>query len=98
MTQPLKNLYDGPKTQRKGTMTITLSLPKEWKHFFDKLAEDGYNRSQLFLKMARIIQHLEKYEHPGGLPRLIEALTHLVASGDFEDYLNQIKQGKHDDL
>ncbi len=35
------------KSIKYGTMTVTLSIPKEWKPFFDELADNGYNRSQL---------------------------------------------------
>ena len=66
-------------------MTFTISLPNEWRPFFDQLAEDGYNRSGLMLKMVRMLRKLDAFQrdYPGGLPQLIEALTKVVDSGDF---------------
>lgn len=61
--------------------TITLSIPHETKLFLDQLAEDGYNRSSLMLKMINIISELY-YTYPQiPLPRGIEKLHQLVESG-----------------
>jgi len=71
--------------ENKGTTTITLSIPKDFRVFFDNLTEDGYNRSQLMLKMAKILESLYKRHHayPGGLPKAIEYLGKLVTQEDF---------------
>ena len=70
-------------TARKGTMTITLSLPGEWQKFFDELGESGYNRSLLMRKMAEILKTMygQQETYPGGLPEMIERLSEYVAQG-----------------
>jgi len=69
--------------EQRGTTTITLSIPKQFRSFFDELTEDGYNRSQLMLKMAKILELLYRRHgsFPGGLPKAIERLHH-IAKGD----------------
>jgi len=61
--------------------TITLSIPHEVKTFLDRLADDGYNRSSLILKMINIV-HVLYYTYPQiPLPRGIERLHELVRNG-----------------
>ena len=61
--------------------TITLSIPHETKTFLDQLADDGYNRSNLMLKMINIL-HVLYYTYPQiPLPRGIERLGELVRDG-----------------
>lgn len=43
--------------------TITLSIPHETKLFLEQLADDGFNRSSLMLKMIKIIEELY-YTYP----------------------------------
>ncbi len=70
-------------------MTITLSLPKEWKPFFDNLAASGYNRSLLMLKMVEILKELVQNQEtcPGGLPRIIDSLQQTVKQGKHLDFI-----------
>ena len=68
------------KRAKYGTTTITLSIPIESRSFFDELADDGYNRSYLMLKMTRILEILyrEHQTFPGGLPKAVDRLTELA--------------------
>ncbi len=70
--------------EQRGTTTITLSIPKQFRSFFDELTEDGYNRSQLMLKMAKILELLYRQHgaFPGGLPKAIDRLHQIAASRD----------------
>ncbi len=61
--------------------TITLSIPWESKKFLDQLAEDGYNRSQLILKLIDTIQ-VVYYQFPQvNLPRGINRINTMVKEG-----------------
>lgn len=73
---------------RKATTTITLSVPARERKFFDDLAEDGYNRSQLMLKMIRIMESLyvDHGTFPGGLPKAIDHLYKLTKAGAIMSY------------
>ena len=79
---------------RKGTMTITLSLPQEWQVFFDDLAASGYNRSMLMLRMAEILKvlHAQQATYPGGLPTLIDHVSEYVAQGKLQDFIEARKK------
>ena len=68
------------KRMKYGTTTITLSIPVESRSFFDELAEDGYNRSYLMLKMTRILEILfrEHQTFPGGLPKAVDRLMEIA--------------------
>jgi hypothetical protein len=68
------------KRMKYGTTTITLSIPVESRSFFDDLAEDGYNRSYLMLKMTRILEILYRKHltFPGGLPKAIDRLLEMA--------------------
>jgi len=72
-----------------GTTTITLSIPVEGRDFFNKLAEDGYNRSFLMLGMTEVLQNLYRIHdrHPGGLPETIKTLKKATARPDFFEKL-----------
>ncbi len=80
------------RPKKYGTMTLTLSIPREWKPFFDELADNGYNRSQLMLKMVRLLKILYRRQesYPGGLPKMIERLTKIAEHGDFLHYFSPI--------
>lgn len=67
--------------QRFNNTTITLSIPHETKLFLDQLADDGYNRSSLMLKMINIISELYYTNPQIPLPRGIEKLHQLVNNG-----------------
>ncbi len=71
----------------RGTTTVTLSIPKDFRSFFDSLTDDGYNRSQLMLKMAKILEslYLHHKAFPGGVPRAIEFLGAIVDSPSFKE-------------
>ncbi|MDJ0838939.1 MAG: hypothetical protein QNK37_20635 [Acidobacteriota bacterium] len=76
------------KTKNNNT-TITLSIPHNTKLFLDQLAMDGYNRSNLMLKMIHIL-HMLYFTYPQiPLPRGIERLQDMVAEGvllkEFQD-------------
>jgi len=70
--------------ERRAT-TITISIPRDFRRFFDELAEAGYNRSQLMVKMAKILEtlHRKQQSFPGGLPKAIERLADIAARDDF---------------
>jgi hypothetical protein len=69
------------KNKQFNNTTITLSIPHETKLFLDRLASDGYNRSNLMLKMVDIL-HMLYYTYPAiPLPRGIEKLQELVKDG-----------------
>ncbi len=72
-------------TEHRNTTTITMSIPKDFRAFFDELTEAGYNLSQLMVIMARILEKLYRQHSrfPGGLPRAIDALAAYAASGAF---------------
>ena len=61
--------------------TITLSIPHRTKLFLDQLAADGYNRSNLMLKMIHILHQLYFTYPQIPLPRGIERLQQMVAEG-----------------
>jgi hypothetical protein len=65
---------------RYGTTTITLSIPVDSRTFYDELAEDGYNRSHLMLKMTRILEVLYRKHQtfPGGLPKAVDRLMEIA--------------------
>ncbi len=69
----------------RGTTTVTISIPKDFRAFFDSLTHDGYNRSQLMLRMAKILEslYLHHKAYPGGVPRAIEFLDAIVDSPSF---------------
>jgi len=71
---------DMNKRMKYGTTTITLSIPVESRSFFDELAEDGYNRSYLMLKMTRILEILYRKHttFPGGLPKAVDRLLEMA--------------------
>ncbi len=73
------------RNEERGTMTITLSLPKKWQGFFDGLSESGYNRSMLMLKMAKILKvlYVQQDTYPGGLPKMIDCLLEFAEQGEF---------------
>jgi len=88
------------KRMKYGTTTITLSIPVESRAFFDELAEDGYNRSYLMLKMTRILEILYRKHltFPGGLPKAVDRLLEIV-KGDLGEPTETGKQespNKHD--
>ena len=69
------------KKPKFNNTTITLSIPHETKLFLDKLAVDGYNRSNLMLKLVNIL-HMLYFTYPQiPLPRGIERLQELVRNG-----------------
>ncbi len=69
------------KRNQYNNTTITLSIPHETKAFLDQLADDGYNRSNLMLKMINIL-HTLYFTYPGiPLPRGIERLQEMVRDG-----------------
>jgi len=73
--------YELPVKKQYNNTTITLSIPHETKAFLDDLANDGYNRSSLMLKMIHIV-HVLYYTYPSiPLPRGIERLLELVRDG-----------------
>ena len=69
--------------------TITLSIPHNTKLFLDQLATDGYNRSNLMLKMIQIINVLyftyPQIPLPRGLERLLEMVNEGLLLKEFED-------------
>ncbi len=67
--------------KKHNNTTITLSIPHDIKVFLDQLAMDGYNRSNLILKLIKILHSLY-YTYPQiPLPRGIERLQSLVKEG-----------------
>ena len=68
------------KRMKYGTTTITLSIPVESRSFFDELAENGYNRSFLMLKMTRILEIIYRKHQtfPGGLPKAVDRLMEMA--------------------
>ena len=72
------------KRIKHGTTTITLSIPKELKSFFDELAENGYNRSFLMHKMTKILVVLyrNRTTYPGGLHEALERLLQGIRNGN----------------
>jgi hypothetical protein len=74
-----------------GTTTITLSIPTEMKGFFVELAQNGYNRSFLMLKMAKILKELydRREDVPGGLHGSVDLLLKNVR----EDNSNPMNEG-----
>ncbi len=77
------------KKAKYNNTTITLSIPHNTKLFLDQLAMDGYNRSNLMLKMIHIL-HVLYFTYPQiPLPRGIERLQQMVAEGvllkEFQD-------------
>ena len=69
------------KKEKYNNSTITLSIPHETKAFLDQLARDGYNRSNLMLKMINIL-HTLYFTYPSiPLPRGIERLQEMVRNG-----------------
>ncbi|MDJ0834884.1 MAG: hypothetical protein QNK37_00125 [Acidobacteriota bacterium] len=67
--------------KKYNTTTITLSIPHKTKLFLDQLAADGYNRSNLMLKMIHILHQLYFTYPQIPLPRGIERLQQMVAEG-----------------
>ncbi len=73
------------KKPKFNNTTITLSIPHETKLFLDKLAVDGYNRSNLMLKLVNIL-HMLYFTYPQiPLPRGIEQLHKIVQDGALLD-------------
>ena len=63
--------------------TITLSIPHALKEFLDQLGMDGYNRSNLLIKLiAGIVQELYIKYPTVQLPRGIERVAAFVSSGE----------------
>ena len=86
------------KTTHNNT-TITLSMPPEVKVFLDQLAQDGYNRSNLMLKMIKTIQDLYDSYPQVPLPRGIEQLQGYVSKGELaRDYENGRATGPKNSL
>ena len=77
------------KKLKHGTTTLTLRIPTEMKSFFDELAENGYNRSFLMLKMAKVLRELyvERGNYPGGLHKSAEKLLQKAKRGELLDDL-----------
>jgi len=71
--------------------TITLSIPHETKVFLDRLAEDGFNRSSLMLKLVDILHMLYETYPQIPLPRGLERLQEMVRDGTL---LNEFKDGR----
>ena len=71
---------------KNGTTTITLSIPTEKKEFFKELAQKGYNRSFLMLKMTKVLEELYKNrdEFPGGLHGEVDLLLEKVRKDGLE--------------
>ena len=69
--------------------TITLSIPHNTKLFLDQLAMDGYNRSNLMLKMINILHVLyftyPQVPMPRGLERLLEMVNEGLLLQEFKD-------------
>ena len=76
------------KTKFNNT-TITLSIPHDVKSFLDDLSKDGYNRSNLMLKMIRTLSVLY-YNYPQiPLPRGVDRLYEMVPDGMlFHEFAN----------
>ena len=75
------------KKTKHGTTTITLSIPTDMKSFFDDLAGNGYNRSFLMLKMAKILEILyeRRDNFPGGLHASVDLLLKRIREDDILD-------------
>jgi hypothetical protein len=76
------------ETPRFNTTTITLSIPFPVKVFLDQLADDGFNRSALMLKLIDIL-HTLYYTYPQiptsrGLTRLKEMVQDGVLLDQFD--------------
>ena len=83
------------KTHRRGTTTtITLSIPYDIKAFFDTLAVDGYNRSNLMLRMTRVLDDMYTKYPNIPLPRAIDRLAKIVADGG----LNQPPEPQQEEI
>jgi hypothetical protein len=77
------------KRTRHGTTTITLSIPTEKKAFFDELAENGYNRSFLMLKLTKMLHLLydRRKTAPGGLHELADRLLKIMRDEELSKFL-----------
>ena len=71
---------------KNGTTTITLSIPTEKKLFFNELAQNGYNRSFLMLKMTKVLEELYKNrdKFPGGLHSEVDLLLSKIRKDGLE--------------
>lgn len=75
------------KKQSMGTTTLTLSIPKDIRPFFEELADHGYNRSFLMHKMTLVLEVLysKRDTYPGGLHAAIDHLLLGAQAGLFPD-------------
>ena len=80
------------KKMKHGTTTITLSIPTEMKSFFNDLAQNGYNRSFLMLKMAKVLRKLydSRESAPGGLHGSVDMLLKHVDEDGSEPVANGV--------
>jgi len=76
--------------KKHNNTTITLSIPHDTKAFLEQLYTDGYNRSNLMLKMIDIIEVLYTSYPQVPLPWGLTRLRVLVDEGLL---LTQFKEG-----
>ena len=83
------------KKEKYNNTTITLSIPKDTKSFLEKLAVDGYNRSNLMLKMIGMMDILYTRYPQIPLPRGLETMKNMVENGQLlEEYLKSRESPK----